>query len=254
MDKIEISCLKNVFDLPVKTPTPAILYALGTLQTKIRIDKKQLIYLHRILARGNDHWTAKALQTLQDLNIGWHKRIKSTLEHYGLEVNFDMIKRIPSAVWKSQVTMATEKKHKSELIDRCYKQENGINIAKTKTSSILPELEDDSYKRKPIQEILSLTKKECKALIIARYGMLECGKNFRGTLTERCITCNTIDNEEHRLNECTKYSHNNYVDTNEKIPFKTIYTTNVESIRTLIHRIDTVWNVSSGHGTMHTTG
>ena len=64
-----------MFDLPVKTPTPAIIHTLGLLQTKIRIEKKQLIYFHRILTRDKEHWTAKALQTLGDLNIGWFKQI-----------------------------------------------------------------------------------------------------------------------------------------------------------------------------------
>ena len=73
VEKIEIGSLKNLFDLPAGTPTLAIIHTLGILQTKIRIDKKQLIYLHRILTRGNDHWTQKALKTLQDLNINKSK-------------------------------------------------------------------------------------------------------------------------------------------------------------------------------------
>ena len=250
LEKIEIGTLKNLFDLPIQTPTPAIFYTLGILQTKIRIDKKQLIYLHRILIRDNNHWTQKALKTIEDLNIGWYKQIKSTLEYYELENNFDVIKNIPSAIWKSQVTQVTEEKHRKGLIERCYKQENGVKSIKTKTASILPELEKNDYKRKPTKEILSLNKQECKTLILARYGMLECGKNFRGTLAVKCITCNEIDNEEHRLNKCSKFIDINHIDKNEKIMFETVYSTNVESLRTVIRRIETVWNVRLGHGTM----
>ena len=252
VEKIEIGTLKNLFDLPIRTPTPAIFYTLGILQTKIRIDKKQLIYLHRILIRDNNHWTQKALKTIEDLNIGWYKQIKSTLEYYELENNFDVIKNIPSAIWKSQVTQVTEEKHRKGLIERCYKQENGVKSIKTKTASILPELEKNDYKRKPTKEILSLNKQECKTLILARYGMLECGKNFRGTLAVKCITCDEIDNEEHRLNKCSKFIDINHIDKNEKIPFDTVYSTNVESLRTVIRRIETVWNVRLGHGTMQT--
>ena len=252
LEKIEISSLKNLFDLPVRTPTPAIIHTLGTLQTKIRSDKKQLIYLHRILTRDNGHWTRQALKTLQDLNLGWYKQIKSILEHYQMESEFEVLRNIPSAIWKSQVTVATEQKHRKEMIDRCHKQVNGVKTVKAKTASILPELEKNDYKRKPTQEILSLNKLECKTLIIARYGMLECGKNFRGTLAEKCITCDVTDNEEHRLNKCTKYSDINHIDNIEIIPFDTIYSTNVESLHKIIYRIGTVWNVRSGHGTMHT--
>ena len=44
---------------------------------------------------------------------------------------------------------------------------------------------------------MSLTKRETKMLIIARFGMLECGKNFKGTMNEICLNCNTRDTEEH---------------------------------------------------------
>ena len=47
--------------------------------------------------------------------------------------------------------------------------------------------------------------------MISRFSMLECGKNFRGTLNEKCFkTCNQVDTQEHRLNECMKYLDNNF--------------------------------------------
>ena len=252
LEQIEVNSLKNLFDLPVRTPTPAIIHTLGALQTTIRVDKKQLLYLHRLLTRENNHWTARALQTLKDLNLGWYSQIKSTLEQYGLETNFDVIKKIPSAIWRNQITMATEVKHRELLIDSCYKQERDQKVAKTKTKSILPNLEGNDYKRGPIREILSLTKHECKILIIARFGMLECGKNFRGTITEKCVTCNESDDEEHRLNKCTKYSNINHMNDTEIIPFDTIFSSDLDLLRIIFDKIDSVWNVRTGHGTMHT--
>ena len=65
IEKIEVNSLRNLFDLPIRTPTPAITYMFGTLRTNIRIDKKQLLYLYRLLSRGDDHWTTKALQILK---------------------------------------------------------------------------------------------------------------------------------------------------------------------------------------------
>ena len=88
---------------------------------------------------------------------------------------------------------------------------------------MLPNLEGNNYKIGPIREILSLTKHECKILMIARFGMLECGKNFRGTITENCVTCNESDDEEHRLNKCTKYSNINHINDTEVILFDTIF-------------------------------
>ena len=150
------------------------------------------------------------------------------------------------------MTTATEQKHKEELIKCCYKQVNDQTVPKTKTVSIVPLLESDTYKREPIPEILLLSKYETKVLIISRFGMLECGKNFRGTLPEQCITCNEIDTEEHRMNVCTKYININHFHDDKKLPFDTIFSSNVESLRAIIQKIEKVWNVSSGHGTMNT--
>ena len=160
--------------------------------------------------------------------------------------------RNPFPIWKSQVSLAIEEKNKQELIDSCYKQVNNEKVSKTKTASIIPMLRSDNYKRGPIPEILSLNKLECKTLIIARFGMLECGKNYKGTRSEQCITCKSDDTEEHRLNNCLKFSNINYSNCNEKLPFDTVFSTNVEKLRTIIQRIETVWNVKTGHGTMIT--
>ena len=53
--------------------------------------------------------------------------------------------------------------------------------------------------------------------MIARFSMLVCG-----TLNEKCLTCNQINTEEHRLNECMKYLDNNFATSDKKIPFDTI--------------------------------
>ena len=198
LEEIETTCLKCLFNLPTKTPTPAILYSLGTLYTTIRVDKKQLLYLHRLLNREPQHWTRQAFNVLQRLDIGWAQQILKTLKKYELTHEFDTIKMIPFPLWKRQVTDATEKLNKTRLIADCHRTENGESVPKTKTQHIIDKLNDPLYIRSPIQIIKRFTKKECRTLIIARYGMLKCGKNFKGTLNEKCLTCDTIDYEEHR--------------------------------------------------------
>ena len=79
LEQIEVGSLKHLFNLPTRTPTPGIIFTLGTLYTDIRIKKKQLIFLHRILSRDTRHWTYQALQTLKNLNIGWYSEIQKTL-------------------------------------------------------------------------------------------------------------------------------------------------------------------------------
>ena len=59
LEKIELQTLKNLFDLPIHTPTAAIMYSFGTLYSKFRVDERQMLYLHRILNRDETHWTKK---------------------------------------------------------------------------------------------------------------------------------------------------------------------------------------------------
>ena len=124
-------------------------------------------------------------------------------------------------------------------------------IPKTKTMSIITEIDLPNYERKPKSEILLCTKNECKSIIMARYGLLECGVNYKGTLNPQCVTCNALDNEEHRLNECIRFKDMNYHNSHDKIPFNLIYSDDIEKLRALLCRISQVWNVKTGHGTMN---
>ena len=88
--------------------------------------------------------------------------------------------------------------------------------------------------------------------MIARYGMLECGKNYKGTMSQNCNICNCIDDENHRLNECPKWKDRNQYDSNTKIDFSQIFSNDIGTLHELIPHIQNVWNVKNAHGTMHT--
>ena len=250
LEQIERNCIKSLFNLPTRTPTPAIIYTLGLLYTNIRIEKKQLIYLHRILNRKEDHWTKKTLNTLKELKTGWYNNMIKILNSYELNSDFDAIKNIPTAIWKHTVTTATETMNKKRLLDDCYKKENGEKIPKSKTKSIIDKLNAPDYTRKPINEIMSLPKYEGRTVILSRYGMLECGKNFKGTLRERCLICDLPDDEEHRLNKCPKYDMTNFSHSNDIVPFESIFSGDTKILKTIVPHINQVWNLKNGHGSM----
>ena len=71
-------------------------------------------------------------------------------------------------------------------------------MPKTKTKLIIEHLTKDTYQRAPLDEILLSTKQQAKTLLIARFGMLECGKNFKGSVKEMCPKCNEYDDEYHQ--------------------------------------------------------
>ena len=86
---------------------------------------------------------------------------------------------------------------------------------------------------------------------MARYGLLECGKNFKGTLTEICDRCHSIDDENHRLNDCIKWKATNLYEKGIKVNFVNIYSEDIEEIRVVLTHVTKVWNTMTAHGTMN---
>ena len=170
LEKIEIQTMKYLFDFSSHTPTPAILFMFGMLYTGHQLDKRRLIYLHRILKRRDHHWTKKALFELEKLNIGWSKNIKETLGTYDLPIDYNTIKTMTKRQWVKLVSNKVEVKNTRRLIDDCFKSVNGVKIAKTKTAHILDNLTDDTYQRNVQPEIMSNTKQVAKTLILACFG------------------------------------------------------------------------------------
>ena len=252
IEKVEIQALKSLFSLPLHTPTAAIIYTFGTLFTKQRIDQKMLIYLHKLLNKDDDRWLKQALSTLCSLNAGWYKKIISLLEEYELLTDFNEIKKLTEAGWRSQVIRKIEKANKERLIQSCYKTVDGVQTPKTKTQHMARELDRRDYIRAPDNIILKTTKSEAKTIIMARYGMLQCGKNFKGTDEIKCKSCDVIDDENHRLNYCTQWKDINLLNSDITIDFQNVFSNDIETLRMIIPYIQKVWNVKNANGTMHT--
>ena len=53
--------------------------------------------------------------------------------------------------------------------------------------------------------------------------MLECCLNYQGSQKELCSVCKMSDNEDHRLNHCTKYREVNCNDLDSKPNFDASY-------------------------------
>ena len=70
-------------------------------------------------------------------------------------------------------------------------------------------------------------------------------------MKEFCENCNVLDDEDHRLNDCKKYSNTNFSETDEKVDFGMIYSSNLDEIRMIIQKISQVWNTKNAHGSMN---
>ena len=245
LEKIEIQVIKHLFDLPAHTPTPAILYSLGIPYTAQRLDKIRLVYLHRILKRYDQHWTKITLNHLISMNIGWGKNINEYLKLYDLPEDHNEIKSMTLRAWKTLVTRKVEIKNTQRLRDDCYKTSEGIRTPKTKTAHIIEKIESPTYQRKTLDELKGLTKHETKTIIIARFGMLECGSNFKGSMGNICKKCSVTDDENHRLNTCS-----NYNASPAYVNFDDIYSCDVNVLTDVIKGIEELWNTKTAHGTM----
>ena len=240
-----------LFDLPVHTPTPAIIYTLGTLYTSLRIEKKRLMYLHRLINKYDASWTKMTLLILDRLKLGWAKTINETLSDLDLPTDFSTIRSTTRRQWKNIVNAKIEKKNRNRLLNDCHKTENNIKMRKTKTARIVDALEERTYVREPVPEILLCDKQETKTILIARFGMLECGKNFKNSMTEQCKDCNVVDDENHRLNNCVTYRNLNLYDIHPKVNFIDIFSSDITVLRAVIGQIEKVWNVKTAHGSMN---
>ena len=251
MEKIEIQAIKHLFDLPIHTPTPAIIFSFGLLYTRYRIETKRLIYLHKILNRYDSHWTKMILNILNTLKIGWARTINQTLRNLELPTDFQTIRSISRNQWKNTVKAKIEVNNTTTLTEQCYKKENGEKKEKTKTAHIINQISSHDYERNLRKEYTSLTRQETKTLIIARFHMLECGINFKGTLSSICNQCCTKDDENHRLNHCKRYQSINFYNETRKVDFTDVYSQDIDVLKQIIRNIEKVWNTKTSNGTMN---
>ena len=128
--------------------------------------------------------------------------------------------------------------------------QDGKKTRKTKTAHIVDKITHDQYFVEVNPEIMNCTKQESTTLVIARFRMLECGTNYKGTMRETCQTCNLTDDENHRLNFCTKYTATNRSSQIDKVDFNDVYSTDIQVLKKVIQEIEKVWNTKSAHGTM----
>ena len=131
------------------------------------------------------------------MDKGWGKSIKEALNEYDLPNDLQQIKNTTARRWERLVCLKTERVNYKRLLKDCYKTENGCQMAKTKTAHIIPSLSGNTYTRKPRDDILQFSKYDTKTLVIARFGMLDCGMNFKGNRSETCNQCNVVDNDDH---------------------------------------------------------
>ena len=140
--------------------------------------------------------------------------------------------------------------NRRKLIESCTTSSSeGIKI-NTKTKHAHSQLTDTTYKREPLKEIIEGDRQWTKTLILTRHGMLECGANYKGTMQEKCNECNVVDNEHHRLNDCTKFAESNRANMQEKHDFRDVYSTDANTLKRIVGEIGNIWEFRYANGRM----
>ena len=207
------------------------------------------MYLHKILNKGEQNWTKKMLYHLRDQNIGWAKCIINKLGEYNLETNWEMIKPLTRRQWKHTVEKAIKETNKHKLLQNSTTSTPQGTKINTKTKHIYEALTTTTYEQIPLKEVINQEKQRTKTIILARNGMLECGKNFKGSMSELCPECNEIDDEEHRLNHCMKWEEINNLNRT-KVDFRNVYSNDCQILNHIVTSIERVWELRYANGRM----
>ena len=151
--------------------------------------------------------------------------------------------------WKEKVRVSILKKYGKKLIENCTRV-NGQDVKiLTKTKHIYEKLTNNRYKGTPIEALVQGNKQRKRTVFFAQNGMLECGRNMKGTIPETFFECNKTDDEQHRLTTCKKWSDlnsNHGIDVN----FNDIYSEDKETLDRIVAKICMVWETRFANGRM----
>ena len=251
IDKIAIWAWKHMLGLPTTTPSPAVVFATGSLYASIQVDIKQLLYLQKLMQKEEGHWAKEMLKILDRRQATWTKRIREVLELWELETNWEEISKKSKLQWKREVQKAAECMNIVRLKEDCQIRQRGIVKDKTKTSSILKTIEDPEYQRCPLKIMENGSAIVTRAVVMGRYGMLKCRANFSSSFTDKnCPACKTVDDEQHRINYCSLYRTTNLCDSINKIDYSLIYSDDLNDVLQVVTIILKMWDLGFGKNEM----
>ena len=86
---------------------------------------------------------------------------------------------------------------------------------------------------------------------MGQYGMLQCASNFsNGYGSKLCTRCKVVDDENHRINFCPKWSSTNLFYKQEKINFEDIYSDDECKSIIVVKKIIEMWDLGNNRNCM----
>ena len=113
-------------------------------------------------------------------------------------------------------------------------------------------LQNDNYLQNHYQNVIfDLPRHSVRTIIMARYGMLDCANNYKGKYgTKICTTCNVIDNESHRINDCRKWKDINLFGKDLVVNFDAVYSEDLNTLKQISNLLQSIWNLENNKNEM----
>ena len=161
------------------------------------------------------------------------------------------ISRKSKLEWKKEVEKAAERMNICRLKEDCQVKQRGMVKEKTKTKSIITEIEDPDFRRGPLKIMVKGSVIMTRAVIMGRYGMLKCRANFSSSFKDKnCPKCKSIDDVNHRMNNCILFRNINLFDSNDKVDYSLIYSDDLNDVLKVVTVILKMWDLGFGKNDM----
>ena len=136
--------------------------------------------------------------------------------------------------------------------EQCETKKRGETKKKTKTRFINDIIRDPAYERKPDKFIVEKQSIVLvRALIMGRYGMLQCANNFANNYSGKmCRECGVTDDEQHRINDCLKWEGINLRSSVNKVTYDDLYSLDIDKIMKIVEVIMSMWDLANGKNQM----
>ena len=83
--------------------------------------------------------------------------------------------------------------------------------------------------------------------------MLECAANYATKHGGKdCKQCGTLDDENHRINDCKVWQERNLYNHDLKLDFQLIYSNDVNECSSIIEKIVSLWDLANGRNEINT--
>ena len=187
LEKIQSNSLKLLLRIPYSTPTMGLLLELKIPSIKATIDKKKLLYLHKLLLQTDTlaHQILKQQETLHSNHF--LNEVHQLMNHYNIQKTIDQVSELSKYCWKNIVNKAIEEKDKKEMQEWCSNSKKCQNL---------------KANNDPNDYINTLESQHAKILLLEKINMTKVKINYKRNYENLlCALCKTEEETtEHLLN------------------------------------------------------